>query len=139
MRQIRDLPGKDDPRVKWGECFNPVFLSQPLDGGQRVLPLHTDGSRRFRRPDRILTCRYCSCNKLLFWIWHSASGIRKAAGRLDPIVPSGQVEELAALLESGGADLTISWSQGGHELGEGDIHAAKTWLSKEKLRKKVAA
>ena len=61
------------------------------------------------------------------------------AGRLDPIVASGQVEELGAIFESGGAEVTISWSQGGHELGEDDIHAAKTWLSKEKLRKKVAA
>src|SRR3954470_21337016 len=31
-------------------------------------------------------------------------------GRSDHIVPSGQVEELGALFESGGADLTISWS-----------------------------
>src|SRR3954471_3482626 len=39
-------------------------------------------------------------------------------GRSDHIVPSGQVEELGALFESGGADLTISWSQGGHEIGQ---------------------
>jgi predicted esterase len=61
------------------------------------------------------------------------------AGRLDPIVPLGQVEELAALFERGGADLTISWRQGGHELGDDDILAAKTWLSKENVRNKVAA
>jgi predicted esterase len=61
------------------------------------------------------------------------------AGRLDPIVPSGQVEELGAIFESGRADVTISWHQAGHELGEDDIRAAKTWLSKEKVRKKVAA
>jgi predicted esterase len=61
------------------------------------------------------------------------------AGRLDPLVPSGQVEELGAIFESGGADVTISWSQGGHELGEDDIRAAKTWLSKEKVRNKIAA
>jgi len=61
------------------------------------------------------------------------------AGRLDPIVPSGHVEELASIFESGGADVTISWRQGGHELGEDDIRAAKTWLSREKIRKKVAA
>jgi predicted esterase len=61
------------------------------------------------------------------------------AGRLDPIVPSGQVEELGALFESGGADLTISWSQSGHELGGDDIRAAKIWLSREKVRKKVVA
>jgi predicted esterase len=61
------------------------------------------------------------------------------AGRLDPIVPSGQVEQLGAIFESGGADVTIAWRQGGHELGEDDIRAAKTWLSKEKVRGKVAA
>ena len=61
------------------------------------------------------------------------------AGRLDPIVPSGQVEELAAIFESGGADVTISWRQGVHELGEDDVRAAKTWLSKDKVRKRVAA
>ena len=60
-------------------------------------------------------------------------------GRLDPIVPSGQVEELGALFESGGADLTISWTQGGHELGEDDIRAAKAWLSRARVRKKIAA
>jgi predicted esterase len=61
------------------------------------------------------------------------------AGRLDHIVPSGQVEELGALFETGGADVTISWRQGGHELGEDDILAAKTWLAKEKVRNKIAA
>ena len=61
------------------------------------------------------------------------------AGRLDPIVPSGQVEELAATFESGGADVTISWSQRGHDLGEDDIRAAQTWLSKENIRRKIAA
>ena len=61
------------------------------------------------------------------------------AGRLDPIVPSEQVEELADIFESGGADVTISWRQGGHELGKDDVRAAKTWLSKDKVRKRVAA
>jgi predicted esterase len=37
-----------------------------------------------------------------------------------------------------GADVTISWRHAGHELGEDDIHAAKTRLSKEKLQKNVA-
>ena len=57
------------------------------------------------------------------------------AGRLDPVVPSGQVEEVATIFERGGADVTISWRQGGHELGEDDIRAAKTWLSIENERK----
>lgn len=61
------------------------------------------------------------------------------AGRLDPIVPLGQIEELGNIFGSGGADVTISWSQRGHELGEDDMRAAKIWLSKEKVRKRVAA
>ena len=61
------------------------------------------------------------------------------AARMDPIAPSGQVEELAALFETGGADVTISWHQGGHELSEDDVYAAKTWLSNDKVRKRVAA
>jgi phospholipase/carboxylesterase len=61
------------------------------------------------------------------------------AGRLDPMVPSGQVQELAAVLESGGADITVSWSPAGHELGEEDVKAARIWLSKDKVRQRVAA
>ena len=62
-----------------------------------------------------------------------------AAGRLDPIVPPWNAEELEAIFESGGADVTISWHKGGHELGEDDVRAAKAWLSKETVRKKIAA
>jgi phospholipase/carboxylesterase len=61
------------------------------------------------------------------------------AARLDPLIPSGQPEGLAALFESGGADVTISWHQGGSELGEDDIQAAKYWLAREKIRRKFAA
>jgi predicted esterase len=58
---------------------------------------------------------------------------------LDPLIPSGQAEELAALIKSGGADVTVSWHQGGRELGEDDIQAAKHWLARENIRRKVAA
>ena len=61
------------------------------------------------------------------------------AARLDPLIPSGQPEELAALFESGGADVTISWHQGGRELGEDEIQAAKYWLAREKIRRKLVA
>ena len=61
------------------------------------------------------------------------------AARLDPLIPSGQAEELAALFKSGGADVTISWHQGGRELGDDDIQAAKHWLSRETIRQKLAA
>jgi phospholipase/carboxylesterase/glyoxalase family protein len=61
------------------------------------------------------------------------------AARLDPQIPSGQPEELAALFASGGADVTISWHQGGRELGDDDVQAAKHWLARENIRKKFAA
>jgi len=61
------------------------------------------------------------------------------AACLDPLIPSGQAEQLAALFEGGGADVTISLHPGGRELGEDDIQAAKQWLSRENIRRKVAA
>jgi predicted esterase len=38
------------------------------------------------------------------------------AGDRDPTVPRGQPEKLAAIFESGGADATVFWRRGGHEL-----------------------
>jgi predicted esterase len=61
-----------------------------------------------------------------------------AGGMRDPIVPRDQIEQLAAILESGGADVVRFWHRGGHELGSDDIEAAKTWLL-DKVIKKPAA
>jgi phospholipase/carboxylesterase/glyoxalase family protein len=61
-----------------------------------------------------------------------------AAGIRDPIVPRDQSERLAAILESGGADVSMFWHQGGHELGDDDVTAAKTWLG-QKMTKRLAA
>jgi phospholipase/carboxylesterase len=60
------------------------------------------------------------------------------AGERDPIVSHGQPEELAAILESGGAHVWIFRHRGGHELGQDDIDAARTWLSGN-VRKDIAA
>ena len=57
----------------------------------------------------------------------------------DPMVPQSQPQELAAIFESGGADVTLSWHRGGHELGTDDLDVAKRWLSDDRVRKKVAA
>jgi predicted esterase len=57
----------------------------------------------------------------------------------DPIVPRNQPQQLAAIFESGGAEVTLSWRPGGHELGTDDIEAAKRWLSEDRVRKRVAA
>ena len=59
------------------------------------------------------------------------------AGDGDPIVPRTQPEELGGIFESGGAEVTVFWHHGGHELGEDDIEAAKTWLSDVKFRKRA--
>ena len=61
------------------------------------------------------------------------------AARLDPLIPAGQTEELAAIFKSGGADVGISWHQGGRELGEDDLQAARNWLVREGFRKGRAA
>jgi phospholipase/carboxylesterase len=61
-----------------------------------------------------------------------------AAGIRDPFVPRDQTSQLAAVLESGGADVSMVWHRGGHELGDADIAAAKAWLS-ERVKKQLAA
>jgi phospholipase/carboxylesterase len=47
-------------------------------------------------------------------------------------------EQLAAIFESGGADVSLFWHDGGHELGADDVIAAKSWLS-DKAAKRLAA
>jgi predicted esterase len=61
-----------------------------------------------------------------------------AGGMRDPIVPCDQTEQLAAILQIGGADVSMFWHRGGHELGNDDIEAAKKWLA-DKVIKKLAA
>ena len=62
-----------------------------------------------------------------------------SAGDRDPIVSRDQPEELAAILESGGADVALFWHRGGHELGSDDVEAARTWLAQKKIRDRMAA
>jgi phospholipase/carboxylesterase len=61
------------------------------------------------------------------------------AARLDPLIPAGQAEELAAIFKSGGANVAISWHQGGRELGEDDVQAAKSWFARYRFGKGLAA
>jgi predicted esterase len=68
----------------------------------------------------------------------SALSVFLAGGMRDPIVPHDQTEQLAAILESGGADVSMFWHRGGHELGEDDIEAAKKWLE-DKVSNGLAA
>jgi predicted esterase len=61
-----------------------------------------------------------------------------AGGVQDPIVPRDQTEQLAAILESGGADVVRFWHRGGHELGADDVQAAKKWVE-DKVSNRLAA
>jgi predicted esterase len=61
-----------------------------------------------------------------------------AGGMRDSIVPHDQTEQLAAILQSSGADVSMFWHRGGHELGEDDIDAARTWL-RDKVTQRLAA
>jgi predicted esterase len=54
------------------------------------------------------------------------------AGRMDPIVSITQTEQLAALLQASGADVTTHWHNGGHALTHEDVRVAQAWLRKKK-------
>ena len=52
------------------------------------------------------------------------------AGRADPISPPAQVERLAGILQRAGAEVTLHWHAGGHELTPGEVAAAGAWLGR---------
>jgi predicted esterase len=51
------------------------------------------------------------------------------AGKRDAIAPPAQVDKLVALLRSAGADVTLEWHEGGHELNAPLAKAAKGWFA----------
>jgi phospholipase/carboxylesterase len=51
-----------------------------------------------------------------------------SAGRNDPIVPPSNTRELAELLRAAGADVELRWKDGGHDLRQDEVDAARTWL-----------
>jgi predicted esterase len=61
------------------------------------------------------------------------------AARQDSLIPAGPAGELATIFRSGGGDVAISWHEGGRELGDDDVQAARNWLDREGFRKKLAA
>src|SRR6184192_1628900 len=50
------------------------------------------------------------------------------AGSIDPIVPASETKQLSELLRGAGADVTIRFFRGGHELTNEDVDAAREWL-----------
>lgn len=59
----------------------------------------------------------------------SSTRVFLGAGAYDPIVSSSNTRELADLLRTSGADVTIRFFQTGHQLSSADIDAAREWLS----------
>jgi predicted esterase len=53
------------------------------------------------------------------------------SGRADPLVPVSEVERLAAILQEGGAEVTVHWENAGHQLTSGDLDAGRMWLGRE--------
>ena len=51
-----------------------------------------------------------------------------SGGRADPLVTPQETERLASLFRDAGADVTLVWQPAGHELTQGDVAAARTWL-----------
>jgi predicted esterase len=54
-------------------------------------------------------------------------------GRMDPLVSADETERLSALLRSAGADVSVAWQNGGHELTEADMITAREWLARREL------
>ncbi|RWI28276.1 alpha/beta hydrolase [Mesorhizobium sp.] len=51
------------------------------------------------------------------------------AGRRDPICPPNLTARLEAYLRADGADVTVEWHDGGHEVQSNEIEAARRFLS----------
>lgn len=52
------------------------------------------------------------------------------ASATDPIVPVAQPERLAEHLRAGGADATLTWVAGGHQLTRADLTHGQQWLAR---------
>ncbi len=57
------------------------------------------------------------------------------AGRSDPIVEPAKTLRLADLLRGSGANVTLVWKPGGHELTRDDVESASTWYRQLDLQK----
>jgi phospholipase/carboxylesterase len=51
------------------------------------------------------------------------------AGKRDPICPAQKTESLAAYFQNQGADVTLQWHEGGHELQQTEVEFAKMFLT----------
>ena len=64
----------------------------------------------------------------------SGSAVFISAGRMDPIVPTASVEQLAALFQSAHAEVTLEWQLVGHNLVPSEVSEAADWLALQRTR-----
>lgn len=62
------------------------------------------------------------------------SAVLISAGRVDSIVPVESVEKLVAQFEKRGAEVTLKWQLGGHNLVPSEIKEAADWLGLQRAR-----
>lgn len=58
-----------------------------------------------------------------------AASVFVSAGRMDPIVPMAQTEQLIQLLKQAGANVRVHWLNGGHGISHEDVREARSWLA----------
>lgn len=63
------------------------------------------------------------------------SAVLLSEGGHDPLVHTRQAERLSALLQEAGADVTLVWQNAGHQLVQGDVDAARRWLTELHARR----
>jgi predicted esterase len=61
------------------------------------------------------------------------------AGHADTMVPQSQVERLAEILREAGAEVTLHWEPGGHEVSRGTVNAAQEWIAQHVVSGAAAA
>ena len=52
-----------------------------------------------------------------------------SGGRNDPMIPAPETEALQQMLGSAGAEVTVHWSPGGHELTQTEVDATRGWMT----------
>ena len=55
-------------------------------------------------------------------------------GRMDPLVPAAETDRLASSLRDAGAEVTLAWQVGGHELTDTDVEIAREWIRRHAPR-----
>jgi phospholipase/carboxylesterase len=64
----------------------------------------------------------------------SGAGVLMSAGRMDPIVSTENVQQLAGLLKSAGAEVTLKWQLAAHNLVPSEVREATDWLALQRAR-----